>query len=78
MKTLSLCLLTTQCLDLVALLVLVWQVRHFLRRKELPEDEPLTAEQTKYFTLRLRLICICIAVGAVLSVAQAVLRMLDI
>ncbi len=71
---LKLALLAVQIAVLIVIGVLLWQIWHFLHRKDIPEDEPLGENRAKYLSHRLTAIGIGSAVEAVLCIAQAVLR----
>lgn len=71
-------LMAAQIIVLIALGILLWQVWHFFKRKDIPDDEPLGEERAKYLTRRLTVICICAAVEAALQIASAILRFLEV
>lgn len=70
-------LIAAQILVLLVIGVLLWQIWRFLHSKDIPDDEPLGEERTKYLTRRLTVICICAAVEAALQIASAILRFVD-
>ncbi|MBP3478173.1 MAG: hypothetical protein J6K03_01660 [Oscillospiraceae bacterium] len=78
MKTLSLCLLVAQGLILLVLCLLAWQIWSFLRRKDAPKNDQLTEEQTGFVVIRMRIFFICLAIGTILGVVQAVLRFVNL
>lgn len=71
-------LIAVQIIVLLVLGVLLWQVWHFMRGKEIPDDEPLGEERAKYLKRRLTAIGICAAVEALLQLASSVLRFIEV
>ena len=70
-------ILSAQITVLILAGILLWQIWYFLKRKDIPEDEPLGEERAKYLTRRLTVISVCAAVEAALAIAQAVLRFVE-
>ena len=70
-------LFAAQIVILVVIAILLWQIWRFLKRKDLPEDEPLGEERAKYLTQRLTATSVCTIVEAALAIAQAVLRFVE-
>ena len=71
-------LIAAQITVLLVIGVLLWQIWHFLKRKDIPDEEPLGEERTRYLTVRLTWLCVCFALEAALLIASAVLRVLEI
>ena len=78
MQILNLCLLVAQVLILLAICLLAWQIWSLLRRKDIPEDTQLTEAQIRFVVIRLRFIGIFLAIGAILSVVQVILRFVNL
>mgnify|MGYP007053785316 CR=1 FL=1 len=70
-------ILAAQIIILVISGVLLWQIWHFLNRKDIPENEPLGEVRAKYLTQRLTALSICAVMEAVFCIAQAVLRFVE-
>ena len=71
-------LISAQIIILMIAGILLWQIWRFLKDKSIPEDEPLGETRVKYLTRRLTLIGICATAVAVLQIASAILRFLEI
>ena len=70
-------LLAAQMIVLITAGILLWQVWHYLHRKDIPEDEPLGEVRAKYLTRRLTVLSVCAVVEAVLAITQAILRFVE-
>lgn len=70
-------LLAAQIIVLIIAAILLWQIWHYLHRKDIPEDEPLGEVRAKYLTRRLSVLCVCAATEAALAIIQAVLRFVE-
>ena len=70
-------LLATQIIVLIIAAILLWQIGHYLHRKDIPEDEPLGEVRAKYLTRRLTVLSVCAVEEAVLAITQAVLRFVE-
>ena len=71
-------LIAAQIIVLIIIGVLLWQIWRFLHNKDIPDDEPLGKERTKYITRRLTWIAICAGLEAALQIASAILRFLEV
>ena len=69
-------LIAAQITVLLFIGVLLWQI--WRKFKSIPEDEIIGEDRTKYMTQRLTWIGICTGFLAVLQIASAILRMLEI
>ena len=69
-------LLAAQIMPLIIIAILLWQIIHFLKRAEIPEDELLGEKRARYLTHRLTAISVCAVIEALLCIAQAILRLL--
>ena len=67
-------LLAAQIIVLIIVAILLWQIWHYLHRKDIPEDEPLGEERANYLTRRLTALSVCAGIEVALTIAQAVLR----
>ena len=70
-------LLTTQIIVLIIAGILLWQIWHFLNRKDIPQEEPLGKQRAKYLTRRLTALSVCAVIEAALAITQAVLRFIE-
>jgi membrane protein implicated in regulation of membrane protease activity len=70
-------LLTTQIIVLIIAGILLWQIWHFLKRKDIPQEEPLGKQRAKYLTRRLTALSVCAVIEAALAITQAVLRFIE-
>ena len=71
-------LIVAQIAVLLVIGLLLWQIWRFLKRNDVPDDEPLGEERAKFITRRLKWIAVCIGLEAALQIASAILRMLEI
>ena len=71
-------LIAAQTIVLIIIGVLLWQIWRFLHNKDIPDDEPLGKERTKYITRRLTWIGICAGSEAALQIASAILRFMEV
>ena len=70
-------LIAAQIAVLLVIGVLLWQIWRFLKRSDIPDDEPLGEKLAKYLTRRLTWLCVCFGLGAALLIASAILRVLE-
>ena len=70
-------LLAAQLIVMVIAGVLLWQIWHFLNRKDIPQDEPLGEVHANYLTRRLTALSVCAVIEAALAITQAVLRFIE-
>ena len=71
-------LIVAQIAVLLVIGLLLWQIWRFLKRNDVPDDEPLGEERAKFMTLRLKWIAVCIGLEAVLQIASAILRFFEV
>ena len=71
-------LIAAQITVLLVIGVLLWQIWHFLKRSDLPDDEPLGEERAKYLTRRLTWLIVCFGLEAGLLIVSTILRILQI
>ena len=70
-------LLAAQVIALGIAITIIGQIWCFLKRKDIPEDEPLGEERANYLTRRLTALSVCAIIEASLIIAQAVLRFVE-
>lgn len=70
-------LLAAQVITLVIAITLIWQIWRFLKRKDIPDDEPLGEVRAKYLTRRLTVLSVCAVVESVLCIAHTILRFME-
>ena len=70
-------LLAAQVIALGIAITIIGQIWYFLKRKDIPEDEPLGEERANYLTRRLTALSVCAIIEASLMIAQAVLRFVE-
>ena len=70
-------LLAAQVIALGIAITIIGQIWYFLKRKDIPEDEPLGEERANYLTRRLTALSVCAIIEASLTIAQAVLRFME-
>ena len=71
-------LIVAQIAVLLVIGLLLWQIWRFLKRNDVPDDEPLGEERAKFITQRLKWIAVCIGLEAVLQIASAILRFFEV
>ncbi len=69
-------LIAAQIIVFILIGILVWQI--WRKLKSIPEDEIVGETRAKYMTLRLTWIGICAGLEAVLQIASAILRFLEV
>lgn len=70
-------LIAAQLIVLILAGILLRQIWHFLKCKDIAEEEPLGEQRTKYLTHRLTGLSICAVIEAALAITQAVLRFVE-
>ena len=71
-------LIAAQITVLLVIGVLLWQIWHFLKRNDIPDEEPLGEERARYLTVRLTWLCVCFGLESVLLIVSTILRVLEI
>jgi len=70
-------LIILQVLLMVIIGITLWQIWSFLKRKDIPENEPLGEERAKYLTDRLNVLQVGFIMEAVVFVIHILLQIMD-
>ena len=67
--------LHAQIIVLIVAGILLWQILHCVKRKDIPQEEPLGEQRAKYLTQRLTGLSVCAVTEAALMLTQIILRL---